>query len=128
MSTTIHALQVGTADASGVVYSERQILSLIRGMHDQMDGQSLYGGPAGAWVDPVGVPEASRAFEVLGVHIRDGSDGAEMCLEIIVLPTTEGANLQVLLDAGTSTWTVEGTGLVEDGNAYADFEGKSVGF
>jgi len=128
MPIIVHALQIGSADGSGVVHTEKQILALIMDLHDQMDGQILYGGPAGTWIDPVGVPEASRAFEFTGAYVQDGPTGAEMCLEIRVLPTTEGDNLQNLLDADAAAFTVEGTGLVEDGTAYADFQGKSVGF
>ena len=128
MAVLMPVLDLGAPDAAGVLYTVEQILPLITWLHDQMDGQALYGGPAGSWVDPTGVPEASRAFEVLGAYIGDGSGGTQMWLEFRVLATAQGDALQALLDADAAAFTVEGTGLVEDGSAYEGFQGRSVGF
>ena len=111
-----------------MVYTEAQILELITGLHDQMAAAALYGGPAGLWVDPTGVPEASRAFELLGAYVCDGAGGPQMWLELRVLATAQGDALQALLDADAAAFTVEGTGLVEDGSAYEGFQGRGVGF
>lgn len=128
MAVLMPVLELGDPDAAGVVYTEAQILALIAGLHDQADGQALYGGPAGSWVDPTGVPEASRAFEFLGAYVCDGAGGTQMWLEFEVLATAQGDALQALLDGDAVAFTVEGTGLVEDGFAYEGFQGRSVGF
>ena len=127
MSVLMPVLDLGAPDAAGVVYTVEQILPLVTWLHDQMDAP-LYGGPAGSWVDPTGVPEASRAFELLGAYFSDGPTGTQLWLEFRVLATAQGDALQALLDAEAATFTVEGTGLVEDGAAYESFQGRSVGF
>ena len=128
MSVLMPVLDLGAPDGAGVVYTVEQVLPLVTWLHDQMADQALYGGPAGSWVDPTGVPEASRAFELLGASVSDGPTGTQLWLEFRVLATAQGDALQALLDAEAATFTVEGTGLVEDGAAYESFQGRSVGF